>query len=105
MDRINAFVKLGRGIERQLRHTHPNCRACIIGSAREPSTKLPTTRQYFYYGECIASDLCEMPTFSPFGFRYVLCFYDLATKHLEVYYLRNAIAAEVASGLLQDVSC
>eukprot|EP00965_Chrysotila_dentata_P071214 2353013-Pleurochrysis_carterae.AAC.1 len=36
-----------------------------------------------------------MPTSSPFGFRYMLCFYDLATKYLEVYYLRNATAAEV----------
>eukprot|EP00965_Chrysotila_dentata_P050187 1662614-Pleurochrysis_carterae.AAC.1 len=25
----------------------------------------------------------------------MLCFYDLAIKHLEVYYLRNATAAEV----------
>eukprot|EP00965_Chrysotila_dentata_P084950 2804074-Pleurochrysis_carterae.AAC.1 len=32
---------------------------------------------------------------SPLGFRYVLCFYDLATKCLEVYYLRNATAAAV----------
>eukprot|EP00965_Chrysotila_dentata_P095883 3168975-Pleurochrysis_carterae.AAC.1 len=36
-----------------------------------------------------------MPTSSPFGFRYMQCFYDLATKYLEVYYLRNAAAAEV----------
>eukprot|EP00965_Chrysotila_dentata_P013805 458046-Pleurochrysis_carterae.AAC.1 len=36
-----------------------------------------------------------MPTSSPFGFRYMLCFYDLATKYFEVYYLRNATAAEV----------
>eukprot|EP00959_Pyramimonas_sp_CCMP1952_P310052 6488516-Pyramimonas_sp.AAC.1 len=66
----------------------------MIGGARKPSTKQPTSRQFSYYGECIASDLCEMPTSSPFGFRYMLCFYDLATKYLEVYYLRNATAAE-----------
>eukprot|EP00965_Chrysotila_dentata_P180357 5954721-Pleurochrysis_carterae.AAC.1 len=37
-----------------------------------------------------------MPNSSPFGFRYMLCFYDLmATKYLEVYYLRNATAAKV----------
>eukprot|EP00965_Chrysotila_dentata_P159116 5256226-Pleurochrysis_carterae.AAC.1 len=36
-----------------------------------------------------------MPTSSPFGFRYVLCFCDLATKYLEVYYLRNAPGCEI----------
>eukprot|EP00965_Chrysotila_dentata_P072514 2396096-Pleurochrysis_carterae.AAC.1 len=59
-------------------------------------------------GECIASDLCEMPTSSPFGFRYMLCFYDLATKYLEVYYLRNASSAEVKSSFqtfLADNQC
>eukprot|EP00965_Chrysotila_dentata_P054341 1802947-Pleurochrysis_carterae.AAC.1 len=66
----------------------------MIGGARKPSTKQPTSRQLSYYGECIASDLCDMPTSSPFGFRYMLCFYDLATKYLKVYYLRNATAAE-----------
>eukprot|EP00965_Chrysotila_dentata_P000586 18892-Pleurochrysis_carterae.AAC.1 len=60
------------------------------GCARKPSTKQPTLRQLSYYGECITNDLCEMPTSSPFRF-----FYDLATKYLEVYYLRNASAAEV----------
>eukprot|EP00965_Chrysotila_dentata_P047862 1587606-Pleurochrysis_carterae.AAC.1 len=45
----------------QLRHTRPNCRACMIGGARKPSTKQPTLRQFSYYGECIAGDLCEMP--------------------------------------------
>eukprot|EP00965_Chrysotila_dentata_P112772 3726184-Pleurochrysis_carterae.AAC.2 len=44
---------------------------------------------------------CQQPlrdsNFSPFGFRYMQCFYDLATKYLKVYYLRNAIAAEVQS--------
>eukprot|EP00965_Chrysotila_dentata_P038781 1288758-Pleurochrysis_carterae.AAC.1 len=38
-----------------------------------------------------------MPTSSPFGFRYMLCFYDFATKYLEVYYLRSSSAAEVKS--------
>eukprot|EP00965_Chrysotila_dentata_P004836 158475-Pleurochrysis_carterae.AAC.1 len=66
----------------------------MIGGARKPSTKQPASRQSSYYGECIASDLCEMPTSSAFGFRYMLCFYDLATGYLEVYYLRNATAAE-----------
>eukprot|EP00965_Chrysotila_dentata_P002044 67548-Pleurochrysis_carterae.AAC.1 len=66
----------------------------MIGGARKPSTKQPTLRQFYYYGECIASDLCEMLTSSPFSFRYMLCFYYLATKYLEVYYLRNATAAE-----------
>eukprot|EP00965_Chrysotila_dentata_P176480 5827147-Pleurochrysis_carterae.AAC.2 len=69
----------------------------MIGGTRKPSTKRPTTRQYSYDGECIASDLCEMQTSSPFGFRYILYFYDLATKYLEVYYLRNVSAAEVRS--------
>eukprot|EP00965_Chrysotila_dentata_P011822 387750-Pleurochrysis_carterae.AAC.1 len=36
-----------------------------------------------------------MPTSSPFGFRYMLCFYNLATKYVEVSYLRNATAAAV----------
>eukprot|EP00965_Chrysotila_dentata_P121352 4012203-Pleurochrysis_carterae.AAC.1 len=36
-----------------------------------------------------------MPTSSPFGFRYMLSFHDLVTKYLDVYYLRNATAAEV----------
>eukprot|EP00965_Chrysotila_dentata_P149551 4938483-Pleurochrysis_carterae.AAC.1 len=67
----------------------------MIGGARKPSTKQPTSRQFIsYYGECTANDLCEMPTSLPFGFRYMLCFYDLATKYLEVYFLRNATAAE-----------
>eukprot|EP00965_Chrysotila_dentata_P051701 1716020-Pleurochrysis_carterae.AAC.2 len=62
----------------------------MIGGARKPSTKQPTTRQYSYYGECIASDLmCEMPTSTPFGFRYMLCFYDLATKYLETFLADN----------------
>eukprot|EP00965_Chrysotila_dentata_P067424 2231323-Pleurochrysis_carterae.AAC.1 len=71
IDRINASVKQVRGIEKQLRHTHPNWRACMIGGACKPSTKQPTSRQFSYYGECIASDLCEMPTSLPFGFRYM----------------------------------
>eukprot|EP00965_Chrysotila_dentata_P083198 2745357-Pleurochrysis_carterae.AAC.1 len=67
----------------------------MIGGARKPSTKQPTSRHFSYCGKCIASDLCEMSTSSPFGFRSMLCFYDLATKYLEVYsYLRNATAAE-----------
>eukprot|EP00965_Chrysotila_dentata_P044512 1480076-Pleurochrysis_carterae.AAC.1 len=66
----------------------------MIGGAHKPSAKQPITRQYSYYGECIASALCEMPTSSSFGARYMLCFHDLATKYLEVYYLRNATAAE-----------
>eukprot|EP00965_Chrysotila_dentata_P149235 4928537-Pleurochrysis_carterae.AAC.1 len=36
-----------------------------------------------------------MPSSSPFSFRCMLCFYDLAIKFLEIYYLRNASAAEV----------
>eukprot|EP00965_Chrysotila_dentata_P256404 6212527-Pleurochrysis_carterae.AAC.2 len=99
IDHINASVKHVRGIERQLCRTHPSCRACMIGGARKPSTKFSATRQYSYYGECIASALCEMPTSTPFGFRYMLCFYDLATKYLEVYYLRNATAAKVQNCL------
>eukprot|EP00965_Chrysotila_dentata_P087523 2889092-Pleurochrysis_carterae.AAC.1 len=67
----------------------------MIGGARKPSTKQPTSRQYSCYGECIASDLCEMPTSTPFGLRYMLYFYDLATKYLEVCYLPNATTAEV----------
>eukprot|EP00965_Chrysotila_dentata_P238770 6202708-Pleurochrysis_carterae.AAC.1 len=55
----------------------------------------PTLRQHSYYGECIASDLYKMPLSSPFGFRCMLCFYDLATKYFKIYYLRNATAAEV----------
>eukprot|EP00965_Chrysotila_dentata_P164337 5426797-Pleurochrysis_carterae.AAC.1 len=51
----------------------------MIGGARKPSTKQPTSRQFSHYGECVASDLCEMPTSLPFCFRYMLCFYDLAT--------------------------
>eukprot|EP00965_Chrysotila_dentata_P055108 1828724-Pleurochrysis_carterae.AAC.1 len=81
----------------------------MIGGTRKPSTKRPTTRQYFNYGECIASDLCEMQTSLPFGFRYMLCFYDLATEYLdEVYYLRNASAVEVKSSFqsfLTDNQC
>eukprot|EP00975_Prorocentrum_lima_P012592 2670330-Prorocentrum_lima.AAC.1 len=42
-----------------------------------------------------------MPVSSPFGFRYMLCFYDLATKYLEVYYLRTATAAEVKASFEQ----
>eukprot|EP00965_Chrysotila_dentata_P079162 2610446-Pleurochrysis_carterae.AAC.1 len=44
-----------------------------------------------------------MPYSSPFGFRYMLCFYTtlrpsiLGRKDLKVYYLRNATAAEVKS--------
>eukprot|EP00965_Chrysotila_dentata_P152268 5031943-Pleurochrysis_carterae.AAC.1 len=95
---INLSINLVRGIDKQLRLAHPNCRACIlIGGTRKPFTKRPTTRQYSYYGKYIASGLCEMPTSSLFGFRYMLCFYDLATKYLEMYYLRNASAAEVKS--------
>eukprot|EP00965_Chrysotila_dentata_P182949 6041564-Pleurochrysis_carterae.AAC.1 len=66
----------------------------MIGGARKPSKRQPTSRQFSYYGECIASDFCKMPTSSPFGFRHMLCLYDLATRYLEVYYLRNATAAE-----------
>eukprot|EP00965_Chrysotila_dentata_P155257 5129597-Pleurochrysis_carterae.AAC.1 len=49
-----------------------------------------------------------MPTSSPFGFRYMLCFYDLAAKYLEVYYLRNATAADVQNcfkTFLADTDC
>eukprot|EP00965_Chrysotila_dentata_P224458 6194188-Pleurochrysis_carterae.AAC.5 len=57
---------------------------------------MPASRLNSYYGECIAaSDLCKMPISSSFVFRYMLCFYDLATKYLELYYLRNAIDTEV----------
>ena len=42
------------------------------------------------------ADLCEMPaTSTPFNFRYMIAFYDLATKYLDIYYLRTATAAEV----------
>eukprot|EP00965_Chrysotila_dentata_P089386 2951580-Pleurochrysis_carterae.AAC.1 len=36
-----------------------------------------------------------MSNSSPFGFRYMLCSYDLPTRYLEVYHLRNTAAAEV----------
>eukprot|EP00965_Chrysotila_dentata_P080343 2650602-Pleurochrysis_carterae.AAC.2 len=81
-------------MKKQLRHTHINGRACIIGGTRKPSTKRPTSRHYSHYGKCMASDFCDMPTSSPFGFDYILCFYDLATKYLEVCYLRNASDAD-----------
>eukprot|EP00965_Chrysotila_dentata_P087732 2896812-Pleurochrysis_carterae.AAC.2 len=68
IDRITASVNHVRGIEKQLHHAHPSCRACMIGGTRKPFTKRPTSRQFCYYGECIASDLCEMPTSSSFGF-------------------------------------
>eukprot|EP00965_Chrysotila_dentata_P049439 1639094-Pleurochrysis_carterae.AAC.1 len=97
IDRINASVNHVRGIEKLLHHAHPNCRACMIRGARKASTKRSTSRQYSYYGEYIARDFCEMPSSSPFGFRYMLCFHDLATKYLEVYYLRNASAVKVKS--------
>eukprot|EP00965_Chrysotila_dentata_P107581 3554442-Pleurochrysis_carterae.AAC.1 len=75
IDRTNASVQNVRGIEKQLRHDHPNCRTCMIGAgARKPSTKQPTLRRFSYYGECFASDLCEMLTSLPFGFRYMRCF-------------------------------
>eukprot|EP00965_Chrysotila_dentata_P172403 5689158-Pleurochrysis_carterae.AAC.1 len=57
IDRIDASVKDVRGIEKQLRHTHSNCRACMIGGARKLSTKQPTFRQFSYNGQRIASDL------------------------------------------------
>eukprot|EP00965_Chrysotila_dentata_P082441 2721305-Pleurochrysis_carterae.AAC.1 len=65
IDRINVSVKHIRGIKKHLRHTHPNCRACMIGGARKQSTKQPISRQFSYYGKCIASDLCGMPTSLP----------------------------------------
>eukprot|EP00965_Chrysotila_dentata_P140258 4636931-Pleurochrysis_carterae.AAC.1 len=66
----------------------------MLGGGRKPSSKQPTTRQYFYYGKCIASDLCEMPISSPLGFHYKLYFYDFATKYLDVYYSRNSTAVK-----------
>eukprot|EP00965_Chrysotila_dentata_P123905 4095547-Pleurochrysis_carterae.AAC.1 len=53
INRINASVKHVRGIEKLLCNTHPNCRACMIGGTRKPSTKQPTSRQFSYCGECI----------------------------------------------------
>eukprot|EP00965_Chrysotila_dentata_P164991 5447718-Pleurochrysis_carterae.AAC.1 len=47
-------------------------------------------RQFSYYGECVASDLSEMPTSPPFGYGFdMLCFYDLATKYLETFFADN----------------
>eukprot|EP00965_Chrysotila_dentata_P090059 2972208-Pleurochrysis_carterae.AAC.1 len=39
-----ASTLLSNTCKKQLRHTHPNCRARMIGGARKPSTKQPTSR-------------------------------------------------------------
>ena len=94
-DRINASKPHVHGLPDSL--PQQPCPACHTGGARAPSIRNKvTTRVHKYFGECIASDLCEMPaTSTPFHFRYMIAFYDLATKYLDIYYLRTATAAEV----------
>lgn len=101
IDRINMTVGHAHGLDTRFPASAKPCRSCQLAGATKPPTKRPTQRTYDHYGECIASDLCEMPASSPFGFRYMLTFYDLATKFLEVYYLRTATGKEVKASFEQ----
>ena len=92
-DKINASKDHVRGLPHSLPRS--DCRACTTGGTRAPTVSTSTTRQYKYFGERVASDLCEMPVSTPFGFKYFISFYDLATKYLNVYYLRHGNAEEV----------
>eukprot|EP00965_Chrysotila_dentata_P262574 6214611-Pleurochrysis_carterae.AAC.3 len=84
-------------IEKQLRHTHLDCCTCMIDGARKSSKKWPTSRQYSYHGECIASNVCKRPASSPFGFSYMLCSttWQACTSKSTFCFLRNATAAKV----------
>ena len=92
-ERINDSIGKVKGLSKRLQKE--SCDACFRGGSHKPPTQKSTQRRYAYFGERIASDLCKMPTSTPFGFSYMLCFYDLATKYVEIYYLRTGTADEV----------
>ena len=62
---------------------------------RKHDTKLRTIHPYVNFGDGVASDTCQFETSVPSGVVYMLTFLDLATKYLEIYFMRTHTVAKV----------
>ena len=57
--------------------------------------------KYTRYGQCIATDTCEFEVSTPFGFKYLVTFLDLATKYLFIYFTRTHTHSEMRNVIVQ----
>jgi hypothetical protein len=77
------------------------CQGCIRGGARRVLKKRRPKGKYTYFGQCMASDICTMPKSTPFGFTGMLCFYDLFSRFIALYYIREHRSSEVIACMKQ----
>ena len=86
-------------VDKIRRNNHTETRVQRKHSARERQFS-----QYTFFGECVASDTIEFEVSTPFSFRYMVTFLDLATKYLACYFLRTHEMVEVRNAYNQYIA-
>ena len=93
LDRIQSSREDITGVDFEV--VGPNRLSHNTGNARHHSTRLRVHNPHTYFGSGIASDTIEFETSTPFAFKYMVTFLDLATKYLAGYFLRTHTSEEV----------
>lgn len=81
------------------------CNACSLGGSTRPKVqhkcRHAKRKECTKFGERISSDLCDIEEESIGRHRYAICFFDNATRWLEVYFLRSKSSDEVLNALIR----
>ena len=103
-ERIRASAKHTTGVDLEGLGPGNDCDSCVIGGARKapsPAATTPEEPRYTYFGQKICSDTCAMPKSSPFGFTGMVCFLDMATHYVGLYFIKSHEGGEILSCLKQ----
>lgn len=98
---------LGRGAAGEVfKHEPTTCKGCLLGGAKKRPFKPNLHKdKYTHFGQKVSSDLCgPFPTSRPQGFQYAVVFYDWATGHAAVYFLKSKGSQGVRAAMLQYLS-
>ena len=103
-ERIKASSNHTTGLDLSSLGNHSDCDACIRGGAKKapsPKAEIGTEPRYTYFGQKVCSDTCEMPKSTPFGFTKMVCFLDMATHHVGLYFAKTHTGEEILGCLKQ----
>ena len=70
------------------------CRSCVRGGSHKQPAPAVVVCRYTRFGQRVCTDACSMPKSTPFGFEYMITFYDSATSNLAIYFTATVTNAE-----------
>ena len=103
-ERIRASEDHTTGVDLKHLGMHNDCDACIRGGAKKapmPKAEIGSEPRYTFFGQKVCSDSCAMPKSTPFGFTNMVCFLDMATHHVGLYFTKSHDGEEILGCLKQ----